>query len=206
MEKRPSFAFAHGLRHLVLDPLDMVEDESLNGAEVAMKRAGTFTTPFGPAMAVVDADGALCEFSLSGRLETAEVVTDNRAVGEIARQVREYFDGERRTFDLLLAPEGTPFQRAVWDELLRIPFGETISYLTLAQRVGRPKASRAVGQANGANPIALIIPCHRVIGADGTLTGYGGGLPLKQALLDFERRMAGLPALAEPQLALALEA
>lgn len=184
----------------------MVESDSLHGAEAAMKRAGTFTTPFGPAMAVVDEDGALCEFSLSGHLETAEVVADNRAVREIARQVREYFDGERRDFDLKLAPKGTPFQRAVWDALLRIPFGETISYLTLAQRVGRPKASRAVGQANGANPIALIIPCHRVIGADGTLTGYGGGLPLKQALLDFERRIAGLPVLAEPQLALALEA
>jgi methylated-DNA-[protein]-cysteine S-methyltransferase len=170
-----------------------------------MKRAGTFTTPFGPALAVVDENGALCEFSLSGRIEAEEVVSDNRAVRDVARQVREYVDGERRDFDLPLAPEGTPFQRAVWDELLKIPFGTTISYLTLARRVGRPKASRAVGQANGANPVALIIPCHRVIGADGTLTGYGGGLPLKQALLDFERRTAGLPGLAEPQLALALE-
>jgi methylated-DNA-[protein]-cysteine S-methyltransferase len=170
-----------------------------------MKRAGTFTTPFGPAIAIVDENGALCEFSLSGRVETEEFVSDNRAVRDVARQVREYFDEDRRSFDLPLAPEGTPFQRAVWDELLRISFGETISYLTLARRVGRPKASRAVGQANGANPIALIIPCHRVIGADGTLTGYGGGLPLKQALLNFERRSAGLPGLAEPQLALALE-
>jgi methylated-DNA-[protein]-cysteine S-methyltransferase len=170
-----------------------------------MKRAGTFTTPFGPALAVVDDDGALCEFSLSGQLETEEFVHDNGAVRDVAKQVREYFDGERRDFDLLLAPDGTPFQQAVWEELVKIPYGTTISYLTLARRVGRPKASRAVGQANGANPIALIIPCHRVIGADGTLTGYGGGLPLKQALLDFERRTAGLPGLAEPQLALALE-
>jgi methylated-DNA-[protein]-cysteine S-methyltransferase len=170
-----------------------------------MKRAGTFTTPFGPALAVVDDDGALCEFSLSEKLETTDVVHDNGAVREVAKQVREYFDGERRDFDLLLAPDGTAFQQSVWEELVKIPYGTTITYLTLAQRVGRPKASRAVGQANGANPIALIIPCHRVIGTDGTLTGYGGGLPLKQALLDFERRTAGLTGFAEPQLALALE-
>lgn len=170
-----------------------------------MKRAGTFTTPFGPATAVIDEHGALCEFSLYGRIDSEDVVDDARAVREVAQQVRAYFDGERRTFDLPLAPAGTPFQRAVWDALLKIPYGETISYATLAQRVGRPKASRAVGQANGANPIALIIPCHRVIGTDGTLTGYGGGLPLKQALLAFERRGAGPAGLAEPQLALALE-
>jgi len=172
-----------------------------------MKRAGTFTTTFGPATAVLDEDGALCEFTLSRDFEPADdLVRDDRAVREIARQVREYCDGERRIFDLALAPQGTSFQRAVWDELLKIPYGETISYLTLAQRVGRPKASRAVGQANGANPIALIIPCHRVIGADGNLTGYGGGLPLKQALLEFERRTAGLAGRAQPQLALALDA
>jgi methylated-DNA-[protein]-cysteine S-methyltransferase len=171
-----------------------------------MKRAGTFTTPLGPATAVIDENGALCEFSLSRDFEPADdLVRDNRAVREIAEQVHAYFDGERRIFDLPLAPQGTAFQRAIWDELLKIPFGETISYVTLARRVGKPKASRAVGQANGANPIALIIPCHRVIGADGTLTGYGGGLPLKQALLDFERRTVGLPGLAEPQLALALK-
>lgn len=168
-----------------------------------MKVAGTFTTPFGPAMAVVDDAGALCEFTLSGPLTTTDDVThDDTAVAEIALQVREYFRGERRMFDLELAPAGTPFQQAVWRELVKIPFGETISYATLAARVGRLRASRAVGQANGANPIALIVPCHRVIGADGSLTGYGGGLPLKQALLDFERRIRGH---AEPQLALALD-
>ena len=108
-----------------------------------MKRAGAFTTPFGPALAVVDVDGALCELSLSGRLETEEFVRDNSAVHDVAKQVREYFDGERRDFDLLLAPDGTDFQQAVWEELVKIPYGTTISYLTLAQRVGRPKASRA---------------------------------------------------------------
>ncbi len=169
-----------------------------------MKTAGTFATPFGPAAAVLDENGALCEFSLSQPLACSEgIVRNDAALREVARQVREYCDGERRVFELDLDPVGTPFQRAVWQELLRIPYGETISYATLATRIGRPPgASRAVGQANGANPIALIIPCHRVIGADGTLTGYGGGLPLKQALLDFERKARGF---AEPQLALALD-
>jgi methylated-DNA-[protein]-cysteine S-methyltransferase len=168
-----------------------------------MKTAGTFATPFGPAVAVLDENGVLCEFSFSQPLtEPEDLVRDDAALREVARQVREYCDGERRVFEMDVAPVGTPFQRAVWQELVQIPYGETISYATLAMRIGRPGASRAVGQANGANPIALIIPCHRVIGADGTLTGYGGGLPLKQALLDFERKACGF---AEPQLALALD-
>jgi len=173
---------------------------------MVMKYAGRFATPFGEAFAVVDESGALCEFALDGQShETPEdqLTWNNDAICDVAHQVGEYCAGTRRVFDLPLAPAGTPFQRAVWDQLLRIPYGETISYATLAERVGQPGASRAVGQANGANPIALIIPCHRVIGADGTLTGYGGGLPLKQALLDFERRQCGR---AEPQLALGLDA
>lgn len=107
------------------------------------------------------------------------------------RQLREYFDGERRDFDLPLAPAGTPFQRRVWDELRRIPYGETISYGELARRIGKPTASRAVGAANGRNPLAIVVPCHRVIGADGTLTGYGGGLPVKESLLAHEQGVAG---------------
>ena len=107
------------------------------------------------------------------------------------RQLSEYFDGTRRDFELPLAPDGTVFQRRVWDELCRIPYGETISYGELAHRIRKPTASRAVGAANGRNPLAIIVPCHRVIGADGTLTGYGGGLPTKQALLALERRVAG---------------
>jgi methylated-DNA-[protein]-cysteine S-methyltransferase len=101
-------------------------------------------------------------------------------------QLAEYFAGERREFDLPLAPRGTAFQRQVWDELLTIQFGQTTSYGALARRLGNPGASRAVGLANGQNPISIIIPCHRVIGADGTLTGYGGGLPRKQWLLRHE--------------------
>ena len=107
------------------------------------------------------------------------------------RQLREYFDGGRRAFDLPLAPEGTAFQQQVWEALRRIPYGETISYGALARRIGKPAAARAVGAANGRNPLAIVVPCHRVIGAGGALTGYGGGLPVKQTLLALERRVAG---------------
>ncbi|MCE2560078.1 MAG: methylated-DNA--[protein]-cysteine S-methyltransferase [Acidobacteria bacterium] len=113
------------------------------------------------------------------------------ALAEAKRQLGEYFDGKRREFDLPLALEGTEFQRCVWTELRRIPFGETISYGELATRIGKPTASRAVGAANGRNPVPVVVPCHRVIGGDGRLTGFGGGLPAKQALLDMERRAAG---------------
>jgi methylated-DNA-[protein]-cysteine S-methyltransferase len=109
-------------------------------------------------------------------------------VGEAIRQLRDYFAGRRTGFDLPLCPEGTPFQRSVWRQLQDIPYGGTISYGELARRVGNPKASRAVGAANGANPIPIVIPCHRVIGADGRLTGFGGGLPVKEALLALEAR------------------
>lgn len=95
-------------------------------------------------------------------------------------------------FDLALAPQGTPFQLRVWDELRKIPYGETISYGELARRIGNPKASRAVGLANGANPIAIVIPCHRVIGSDGRLVGFGGGLGMKETLLAFERGQLAL--------------
>lgn len=106
--------------------------------------------------------------------------------GDARRRLEEYFDGERRTFDLPLQLTGNPFEQLVWDQLCRIPYGETVSYGTIARRIGQPGAARAVGLANGRNPIAVIVPCHRVIGADGTLTGYGGGLERKQFLLDLE--------------------
>lgn len=113
------------------------------------------------------------------------------ALAEAKRQLEEYFAGERQEFDLPLASRGTEFQRRVWNELRRIPFGETISYGELAARIGKPTASRAVGAANGRNPLPVVVPCHRVIGHDGKLGGYGGGLPTKQRLLDLERRVAG---------------
>ncbi|WP_445357558.1 methylated-DNA--[protein]-cysteine S-methyltransferase [Microbulbifer sp. ANSA002] len=102
------------------------------------------------------------------------------------QQLREYIAGQRKSFDLPLAPKGTEFQRRVWDALLQIPFGETRSYSQQAQWLGQPRAIRAVARANGANPIAIVIPCHRVIGANGSLTGYAGGLSLKARLLSLE--------------------
>ncbi|WGK65747.1 methylated-DNA--[protein]-cysteine S-methyltransferase [Croceiramulus getboli] len=103
-----------------------------------------------------------------------------------AIQLQEYFKGERRQFDLLLAPDGTDFQKQIWDLLQHIPYGKTESYLTLSKRYGDEKAIRAIAAANGRNPLAIVIPCHRVIGSDGSLTGYAGGLSRKQWLLDHE--------------------
>ncbi|MCD9005089.1 methylated-DNA--[protein]-cysteine S-methyltransferase [Luteimonas sp. XNQY3] len=103
-----------------------------------------------------------------------------------ARQLGEYFAGTRRTFDLPFAARGTPFQKQVWDALTRIPYGKTASYVELARMLGKPGASRAVGAANGRNPLSIVVPCHRVIGASGALTGFGGGLPNKQFLLTLE--------------------
>lgn len=110
----------------------------------------------------------------------------------VKKQLKEYFAGERKHFDLNLAPRGTPFQLAVLAALQDIPYGETRSYLEVAQQIGKPKAVRAVGSANGNNPIALIIPCHRVIGSNGQLTGFGGGLDTKRYLLDLELSHSGL--------------
>ncbi|QNP39983.1 methylated-DNA--[protein]-cysteine S-methyltransferase [Lysobacter solisilvae (ex Woo and Kim 2020)] len=111
---------------------------------------------------------------------------DHAVLRTLQQQLQEYFVGKRRRFELPLAPQGTDFQRQVWWELAGIPFGGTISYTELAQRVGRPTATRAVGAANGRNPLPIVLPCHRVIGADGSLTGFGGGLPTKQFLLQLE--------------------
>jgi methylated-DNA-[protein]-cysteine S-methyltransferase len=111
-------------------------------------------------------------------------------------QLAEYFRGERHEFSLKLAPEGTAFQKAVWRQLTAIPYGQTVSYLDIARLIGNEKAIRAVGAANGQNPIAIIVPCHRVIGSDGSLTGYGGGLWRKAWLLNHEKSLSG------PQMAL----
>jgi methylated-DNA-[protein]-cysteine S-methyltransferase len=110
---------------------------------------------------------------------------------EAERQLGEYFVGERTAFELPLAPSGTDFQLRVWEALRDIPYAETINYGQLALRIGNIKASRAVGLANGRNPISIVVPCHRVIGANGSLTGYGGGLDRKRTLLDLERRVVG---------------
>lgn len=119
-----------------------------------------------------------------------EILAVHPALQECVSQLDAYFKGTRREFELELAPEGTPFQQQVWRELLKIPYGRTTSYLEIARAIGNEKAVRAVGAANGQNPISIIIPCHRVIGADGKLTGYGGGLWRKEWLLNHERNFA----------------
>jgi len=116
---------------------------------------------------------------------------DDDILAQTREELEEYFDGRRQTFDIPLAPNGTEFQRSVWHALTRIPFGKTISYGELARRLGKEAAVRAVGAANGRNPIPVIVPCHRVIGSDGSLTGFGGGLPRKKWLLQHEKALPG---------------
>ncbi len=113
-------------------------------------------------------------------------VRDDAQFAQSVEQLEAYFAGDLKQFDLPMAPKGTDFQMSVWEALCSIPYGRTISYGQLAEQIGNPKAVRAVGGANGKNPIAIIVPCHRVIGSDGTLTGFGGGLPIKEALLTLE--------------------
>ena len=124
----------------------------------------------------------------STRIEPeTEWVPDNAKFKEAADQLAAYFKGELKAFNLAIEPQGTRFQEQVWEELVKIPYGETISYGQLAERVGNPKAARAVGMANKKNPIPIIIPCHRVIGKNGRLTGFGGGLDIKARLLELEQ-------------------
>ncbi|GAA4602503.1 methylated-DNA--[protein]-cysteine S-methyltransferase [Actinoallomurus liliacearum] len=159
-------------------------------------------SPVGP-LTLVAADGVLTALYMDRQRYRPEEHTfgerDPASFGAAIGQLEEYFAGRRTTFDLPLAPVGTPFQRQVWAALLEIPFGETVSYGELAERIGRPTAARAVGLANGKNPIGIIVPCHRVVGSTGDLTGYGGGLHRKRHLLAFERHadaepMGPLPA------------
>jgi len=158
-------------------------------------------SPVGRLLLVADEEGLLEIAFAEGR--TPPVVdpswTDGGALlREPERQLQAFFKGELRDFDLRLKPRGTAFQQTVWKLLREIPFGETISYGELARRAGNPSASRAVGLANGSNPIAIVIPCHRVIGSNGKLTGYGGGLDNKRWLIHFERSRLQLSLFAKP--------
>lgn len=117
------------------------------------------------------------------------------------QQLNEYFSGKRKTFKIKLAPEGTPFQRKVWDALQTIPYGRTLSYGQIANAIGKPRAVRAVGAANGQNPLSIVIPCHRVIGSNGQLVGFGGGLSIKEALLSHERRLSQAVSFIPPSSA-----
>lgn len=152
-------------------------------------------SPIGPLLLVADAAG-LRQIVFAKNDKPAEPSPDwqqdSSAFRELTRQLKAYFAGKLESFDLALAPEGTPFQQKVWTELCQIPYGETISYGELAGRIGNPKGSRAVGLANGSNPIPIIIPCHRVIGSNGKLTGYGGGIHIKEKLLALEKKQLRL--------------
>jgi methylated-DNA-[protein]-cysteine S-methyltransferase len=152
-------------------------------------------SPVGSLLLAGDACGLrLVSFENSKRAELpqSDWKQDKTPFAEVIRQLQAYFGGELKDFDLPLVPEGTEFQLSVWRSLRTIPYGETISYAQLAQRIGNPKAVRAVGLANGSNPIPIIIPCHRVIGSDGSLTGFGGGLPTKKKLLALESSQMSL--------------
>lgn len=141
-------------------------------------------TPLGIAEINGDADGVSSVSVLNDETEVSSVIPD--ALEDCAIQLREYFSRDRKSFSLKLNPQGTTFQQKVWNELLTIPFGKTLSYLQLSQQLGDVKAIRAVASANGKNPLWIIVPCHRVIGSDGSLTGYAGGLSRKQWLLEHE--------------------
>ncbi|MEU3614508.1 methylated-DNA--[protein]-cysteine S-methyltransferase [Streptomyces sp. NPDC006872] len=153
------------------------------------KRHTIIDSPYGPLTLVAD-DGVLCGLYMTEQRHRPPEETfgprDDSLFGETESQLEAYFSGELKEFTLELHLHGTPFQRTVWAELRKIPYGETRTYGELAEALGNPSASRAVGLANGKNPVGIVVPCHRVIGAGGSLTGYGGGLERKQRLLDFE--------------------
>jgi methylated-DNA-[protein]-cysteine S-methyltransferase len=154
-----------------------------------VKQHTVIDSPYGP-LTLVAEEGVLCGLYMVGQRHRPPEETfgerDDTPFGEAADQLKAYFGGELKEFTLELRMSGTPFQRGVWEQLRRIPYGETRSYGELAEALGNAGASRAVGLANGKNPIGIIVPCHRVVGANGSLTGYGGGLDRKQRLLDFE--------------------
>ncbi len=147
--------------------------------------AATLDTPIGELLLLGDGR-VVHEIRFAGEPAPDGAERDDAAFAEARGQLAEYFAGGRTELDFPVAPAGTPFQLRVWEELRRIPYGETISYAELARRIGRPTAVRAVGHANGRNPLPVVVPCHRVVGSDGTLTGYGGGLERKRALLELE--------------------
>ena len=144
------------------------------------------TAPFPDLAVVTDEAGKVLEINFLRKGDTWPEADRPEKNGHVHSQLEEYFEGNRSVFDLHLAPNGTEFQRSVWRLLMEIPFGETRSYLDIAKGLGKRTATRAVGAANGANPIVIVQPCHRVIGSNGTLTGFGGGLDAKAMLLTLE--------------------
>jgi methylated-DNA-[protein]-cysteine S-methyltransferase len=153
-----------------------------------------FDSPIGDIMVGGDDTGITILGSSAGHYDAERVGrVDVDVIAEAGRQLEAYWSGELFEFDLPLAPRGTPFQHKVWSALRTIPYGHTASYGDIARKIGAPTASRAVGAANGRNPIAIVVPCHRVIGSNGTLTGYAGGLEMKRSLLDLEAKFAKAP-------------
>jgi methylated-DNA-[protein]-cysteine S-methyltransferase len=155
----------------------------------------TMESPIGELLLVGDGDNLSGMYMQDGRKPKTIAAGWQQSAAPLAdtkTQLEEYFAGNRTTFEIPLAAQGAPFEREVWHALEEIPYGETVSYGEIARRIGQPAAARAVGTANGRNPIAVIVPCHRVIGADGTLTGYGGGLERKRLLLELEQGQAHL--------------
>ena len=142
-------------------------------------------SPIGPLSVAKNARGEIIEIHFGDRAKD-DWQRDDSSFDDITLQLCEYFDGERREFDLPLAPAGTPFQQSVWSVLRTIPYGRTWSYLDVANAIGKPAACRAVGAANGANPLPIVVPCHRVIGTNGSLIGFGGGIDVKRRLLALE--------------------
>jgi methylated-DNA-[protein]-cysteine S-methyltransferase len=154
-------------------------------------RYATADTPLGDLLVARD-DVGLTALLWPGSRPARDWRRDDAAFDDVRIQLGEYFAGRRKRFELPLHPKGSPFQLRVWTALRAIPYGETTSYGELAASIGAPGAARAVGLANGQNPISIVVPCHRVIGADGSLTGFGGGLPAKRFLLGLEAQRAGL--------------
>lgn len=148
-------------------------------------------SPFGQ-IQIVWTDNGVSEIDFEQNITDpkADWIFVEASESEAAQQLQQYFDGTREHFDLPLAAKGTSFQKQVWEALVNIPYGKTTSYGEIAKQLGRPKASRAVGAANGANPLAVLVPCHRVIGSNGTLTGYAGGVEIKAGLLELENALA----------------
>ncbi len=147
-------------------------------------------TPLGTLHILATKHG-ISHIQFSSEYKPPAIAGANAVIEQCIHELREYFDGTRTEFSLSLAPGGTPFEEKVWKTLIHIPYGTTCSYLDVANRMNNRKAVRAIGRANGANPVAIVIPCHRVVGADGSLVGYAGELWRKRWLLDHEARVAG---------------
>jgi methylated-DNA-[protein]-cysteine S-methyltransferase len=161
-----------------------------------MIRFARYESPLGTVIAIADPHGItsidFVDAKYAKRIEPGWVEDANDPrLRKCISQLREYFAGTRREFDLPLSPHGTPFQERVWQEIARVPYGKTISYGELARRAGAPGQARAAGAATGRNPVGVVVPCHRIVGADGSLTGYAGGLSRKQRLLELEGALQG---------------